>query len=148
MHSLLLVEYEGKGGQGYIPGKWERNFFSPLPFTTPNAYYTTSTLYHHYYTVLLLILPVPTRVFYAVACGNLTFRLVLVNHIVCLDTSSRPVPSHPIQFSRYPFLRFSFRFNFFLKDFSTVAALGSTVSVIGSFHRCTRLRMCASLPFF
>lgn len=86
-------------------GKWERKFFSPIAiyYSERLLLLLPSTLCHHYYAVLFLILPVPTRVFFAVVCGDLTFflcfRFVSVNRVVCVSTPlSRPVP-HATRFS-------------------------------------------------
>lgn len=70
-----------------------------------------------------------------------SFGLILVNRVTCvLAPSSCPVP-HPLPISHYPCTRSIRLFTF--KEVFTVAALSCAGSIIGSFHQCTRTRVCA-----
>lgn len=104
-------------------GKWERKFFSPIAiYYSERLLLLPSTLCHHYYAVLFLILPVPTRVFFAVVCGDLTFflcfRFVSVNRIVCVSTTLSCTVPHATRLSLPVFpLRSIERFLFFFSLF-------------------------------
>lgn len=142
----------GERCRGYIHiYTWESGeaiFFPVAIYYSKRLLLLPSTLCHHYYAVLFLILPVPTRVFFAVVCGDQAFFTLFwfrfgESRHVCLSTL---VLSHsPCYSSLAPRLPASFNWTFLSYHVLTVAALSSAGSVIGSFHRCTRARVCPSI---